>query len=464
MATFLLTSDNFVSKLKQMIIPAILYVLFASCTKQDVREDNAQLLVANADKVKAANSLGLVSGGLVDNTATLQSLINSKSANPLSATGTYLTSQLTVHSYDTIVMQGGFRMLLNPSVTQQPLIYFPSGTHDVYIKGGILDANWQKNLLGSQLECIKMEEGCYNITIENVTANNAKDYGAIQIKGSSSKLCRNIKLINIKSTSTGRTAIECRGVEKLVIDHPNIQHWGQQNSSSPAIQFQSVASHNVQVLSPVTNGYEATQFAIESAAANVDSVYIANGNFTDNTNKGNNGISGYYTNAKFYYNTMTGGVGSQRSGYEIFGGNNTLDHPVVKNGIIAISTGSVTNKNADNIKILYPDVTSTAANNSTLDLGSWNGLILSNVTVTGGKLDTRGSSGNSSAFTFGYYGGLGIVQNATLNNTQLYSCTSAIRIQAANGSKNLVCNQVGFMQQTQQVSDITHNVNYTINP
>ena len=439
-------------------------LIFVSCSqKQDFIDDNAQLISDKAS-AKAGNSLGLISGGEVDNTSLLQSLIDTKATNPISATGTYLTGQLTVHSYDTIVMKGGFRMLLNPLVTQNPVLYFPSGTHDVYIKGGILDANWQNNLLGSQLECIKMDEGCYNITIDGVTVNNAKDYGAIQIKGTSSKLCKNIRLLNIKSKQTGRTVIECRGVDNIVIDHPNLHHWGQQNASSPAIQFQSVASHNVQILSPETDGYEGTQFAIESAAANVDSIYVSNGNFTDNTNAGNNGISGYYTNANFYYNTMTGGIGSQRSGYEIFGGNNVLDHPVVENGIIALSTGSVTNKNADNVKVLYPDVTSKLTNNSTLDLGSWNGLVLSNVTITGGKLNTTGSSGNSSAFTFGYYGGLGIVQNVTMTGTELWSCTSAIRIQAADGSKNLVCNQVGFMQQTAQVSDITKNVSYTINP
>ncbi len=461
----LLCKEKKIVKATFMIVPVLIGLLLTSCSqKQDFYDDNSQLLTAQATQNKAHNSLGLIPGGTTDNTSLLQSLIDGKSTNPLVATGTYLTGQLTVHSYDTIIMTGSFRMLLNPVATLQALLYFPSGTHDVLIQGGVLDANQAANLTGSQLECIKMDQGCYNITINNVTVNNAKDYGAIQIKGATGALCRNIRLTNIKSTATGRTAIECRGVDNIVIDHPNLQHWGQQNSSSPAIQFQSVASHNVQVLSPVTNGYEATQFAIESAAANVDSVYVSNGNFTDNTNKGNNGISGYFTNAKFYYNTMTGGVGSQRSGYELFGSNNTVDHPVVKNGIIAISTGSVTNQNASNVNILYPDVTSTAANNSTLDLGSCNNLVLSNVIITGGKLNTAGSSGNSSAFTFGYYGGLGIVQNVTMNSTQLYSCTSAVRIQAANGSKNLVMNGVGFMQQTQQVSNITNNVNYTINP
>ena len=460
-----MTVSNPVSKMKSMAILVFASFFVVSCSqKQDFMDDNPQLLTEKTSSKKAGNSLGLVSGGIVDNTSLLQSLIDTKATNPLSATGTYLTGQLTVHSYDTIVMQGGFRMLLNPAVTQKPVLYFPSGTHDVYIKGGVLDANWQNNLLGSQLECIKMDEGCYNITIDGVTVNNAKDYGAIQIKGTSSKTCKNINLLNIKSKQTGRTVIECRGVENVVIDQPNLQHWGQQNASSPAIQFQSVDSKNIQILSPSTSGFEGTQFAIESAAANVDNITISNGSFTDNTNAGNNGISGYYTNAKFSYNTMTGGVGSQRSGYEIFGSNNMLDHPVVKNGIIAISTGSVTNKNASNISILYPDVTSTAANNSTLDLGSWGSLVLSNVTVTGGKLNTAGSSGNSSAFTFGYYGCLGTVQNVTMTGTQLWSCTSAVRIQAANGSKNLVMNQVGFMQQTAQVSDITKNVNYTINP
>jgi hypothetical protein len=361
-------------------------------------------------------------------------------------------------------MPSSFKLLLNPTVTMQSIFYLPSGTHDVYIQGGVLDANWLSNLTGSQLECIKVDQGCYNITINGTTVNNAKDYGAIQIKGANGSLCRNIRLTGIKSSQTGRTAIECRGVDNIVISSPSLQHWGQQNASSPAIQFQSVASHNVQILSPVTQGYEGTQFAIESAAANVDSVYVSKGNFTDNTNAGNNGISGYYTNANFSYCTMTGGVGSQRSGYELFGSNNTVDHPTVKRGIIAISTGSVTNLNASNVKILYPDVASGGTNNSALDLGSYNGLILSNITITGGKLDTRGATGNSSAFTFGYYGGLGIVQNVTMNNTQLYSSTSAVRIQAANGSKNFVMNQVGFMQQTQLVSDVTHNVNYTINP
>ncbi len=445
--------------MKQMTLLLFAYLLFISCsTRQEFIEDTQEMFSATA------KTQGLISGGLTDNTQMLQSLIDSKNANPITVKGTYLTSRLTVHSYDTIVMKGGFRMLLSPVVTMQPVLYLPAGTHDVYIQGGILDANWQNNLTGSQLACIKMDEGCYNITINGVTVNNAKDYGAIQIKGTSGSLCRNIRLTNIKSKQTGRTAIECRGVENMVIDHPNLSHWGQQNANSPAIQFQSVASHNVQIISPVTHGYEATQFAIESAAANVDDISVSNGNFTDHTNAGNNGISGYYTNAKFSYCTMTGGVGSQRSGYEIFGGNNTLDHPVVKRGIIALSTGSVTNKNAGNINILYPDVTSGAANNSALDIGSYNGLILSNVTITGGKLDTRQATGNSSAFTFGYYGGLGIVQNVTMNKTQLYSCTSAVRIQAANGSKNLMMNGVGFMQQTQQISDITHNVNYSINP
>ena len=435
---------------------------FTSCSqKQDFFEDNA-------DNMQVLTSLqqikNLAAGGIVDNTLMLQSLINNKNTNPLAAKGVYLTSQLTVHSYDTIVMQSGCKLLLNPAATMQSIFYFPAGTHDVYIEGGTLDANWQSNTLGSQLECIKINEGCYNITIKGVTVNNAKDYGAIQIKGISGSLCRNIRLINIKSKQTGRTAIECRGVDNMVISNPKLQHWGQQNAASPAIQFQSVPSHNVQILSPVTQGYEASQFAIESAAANVDSMYVYNGSFTDNNNTGNNGISGYYTNAVFSYCSMIGGVGSQRSGYELFGSNNTIDHPTVKRGIIAVSTGSVTNSNATNINILYPDVTSGGTNNSALDLGSNNGLVLSNVTITGGTLDTRNATGNSSAFTFGYYGGLGIVQNVSMNGTKLYSGTSAVRIQAANGSKNLVLNGVGFMQQTQQVSDITHNVNYSINP
>ncbi len=455
----LFVKRNHLFKARHMILILLISLFFTFCNKQDICNDNNKQLLSATEKKKRS-----ISGALIDNTSILQSLINNKSANPITLSGTYLTSQLTVHSNDTIIMQSGFKMLLNPAVTMQPILYFPSGTHDVYIQGGTLDANRASNTSGSQLECIKMDGGCYNITINGVTVNNAKDYGAIQIKGATGSLCRNIKLTNIKSTSTGRTVIECRGVDNIVISNPNLQHWGQQNSASAAIQFQSVASHNVQILSPVTNGYEGTQFAIESAAANVDSVYIANGSFTDNTNAGNNGISGYFTNANFYYCNMTGGVGSQRSGYELFGSNNTVDHPVVKRGIIAISTGSVTAQNASNISILYPTVASGASNNSALALGSFNGLILSNVTITGGTLDTRAATGNSSAFTFGYYGGVGIVQNVTMNNTQLYSGTSAVRIQAANGSKNLVFNQVGFDQQTQIISNITNNVNYVINP
>ena len=455
------TKQNF-AKLKYAASLLLWCAVVTSCSqKQDFINDNA----ANIQQLRAATSLqNLAAGGVVDNTSSLQSLIDGKSTNPIRAKGTFLTRQLTVHSYDTLVMQPGFKLLLNPTVTMQPVLYLPAGTHDVYIEGGVLDANWQANVSGSQLECIKIDEGCYNITINGVTVNNAKDYGAIQMKGISGSLCRNIKLTNIKSRQTGRTAIECRGVENLVISNARLQHWGQQNANSPAIQFQSVASHNVQIKSPVTQGYEGTQFAIESAGANVDNITISNGKFTDNTNAGNNGISGYFTNATFSYCTMTGGVGSQRSGYEIFGSNNTLDHPTVTRGMIAISTGSVTRSNAGNININYPNITTGGANSSALALGSCNGLVLSNVTVTGGILDTRNASGNSSAFTFGYYGGLGIVQNVTMNNTQLYSCTSALRIQAADGSKNLVLNGVGFMQQTQLVSDITHNVNYTINP
>ena len=454
----LFVNRNLVSKTKHMILLFLIYFSFTCCNKQDVYSDTKQPF---SDTERKRHS---ISGSLIDNTVTLQSMIDSKSTNPLAFRSTYLTGQLTVHSYDTIIMQGTFKMILNPAVTMQSLLYFPAGTHDVYIEGGVLDANWQNNGSGSQLECIKMDAGCYNITINGVTVNNAKDYGAIQIKGASNSLCRNIRLTNIKSTQTGRSAIECRGVDNIVISNPNLQHWGQQNANSPAMQFQSVASHNVQIISPLTQGYEGNQFAIESAAANVDSVYVSNASFTDNTNAGNNGISGYFTNANFYYCTMTGGVGSQRSGYELFGSNNTIDHPVVTRGIIAISTGSVTGLNANNINILYPSVASGASNNSALALGSFNGLILSNVTITGGTLDTRAATGNSSAFTFGYYGGVGIVQNVTMTNTKLYSSTSAVRIQAANGSKNLVFNQVGFMQQTQIISNITNNVNYTINP
>ncbi|MDQ2753333.1 MAG: hypothetical protein M3R72_09965 [Bacteroidota bacterium] len=442
-----------------MIFVALIAAMFSSCSqKQDFVDDMRKA------KMTKFKSLILAPDGTTDNTSMLQSLIDNKNTNPLNATGVYLTSQLTVHSYDTIIMQSGLTMLLNPSVTKQAVLYLPSGTHDVYIQSGTIDANQANNSNGSQLECIKMDDGCYNITINGVTVNNAKDYGAIQVKGYTGSLCRNIQLLNIVSNSTGRTAIECRGVDNIVISKPNLQHWGQQNAASAAIQFQSVASHNVQILSPVTNGYEGNQFAIESAAANVDSVYIANGNFIDKTNNGNNGISGYFTNANFYHCNMTGGVGSQRSGYELFGSNLTVDHPVVKRGIIAISTGSVTNKNASNINILYPNVASGASNNSALALGSWNGLVLSNVTITGGTLDTRAATGNSSAFTFGFYGATGIVQNVIMNKTKLYSSTSAVRIQAANGSKNLVFNQVGFMQQTQLVSNITNNVSYVVNP
>ena len=444
-----------------MILAATTISLFSCSKKQDFE---AAYNNKTTQAIAAAQATTLVPGGLIDNTILLQSLIDNENTDPIDATGTYLTSQLVVHSYDTIIMDADFRLLLNPLVSMQSIFYLPSGTHDVYIKGGILDANRQNNLLGSQLECIKMEQGCYNITIDSVTVNNAKDYGAIQIKGISGALCSNIRLRDIISQQTGRTAIECRGVDKMIIRRPRLEHWGQQNPASPAIQFQSVPSHNVRIYGAVTEGYEGSQFAIESAAANVDSVYISNGDFNDHTDAGNNGISGYFTNATFKNCTMTGGAGSQRSGYELFGSNNTIDHPIVTSGIIAISTGSVTNSNASNIKILYPDVSSGGTNNSALDLGSYNGLVLSDVTVVGGKLDTRKATGNSSAFTFGYYGCLGIVQNVTINNTAFYSGTSAVRIQAADGSKDLVMNGVDFMQYTQQVSDITRNVNYTINP
>jgi len=455
---YLFSNLNPISKMKPMIITALACILFTACSsKQDFYEDNQNLF-------KTPGAKRRIGGGLVDNTEELQAYIDNHITKGTKLKGTYLTSQLTIHSYDTILLPSNTAtFLLNPAVTNQAIFYLPSGTHDVYIEGGILDANWQNTAGGSQLECIKMEQGCYNITINGTTVNNAKDYGAIQIKGVDGAKCRNIRLIDIQSEQTGRTAIECRGVENLVIDKPVIRHWGQQYPNSPAIQFQSVASHNVQILKPTTEGYESNQFAIESAAANVDSIYIEKGKFNDNTNAGNNGISGYYTNGQFMSCDMKGGVGSQRSGYELFGSNNTIDHPKVSAGIIAISTGSVTGKNASNIHIISPDVTSTGSNNSALDLGSFNGLILSDVTIEGGKLDTRSATGNSSAFTFGYYGGLGIVQNVVMNDTHLYSSTSAVRIQAADGSKNLTLNQVGFMEQTQEVSDITHNVNYTIN-
>src|SRR5579875_2957844 len=120
-----------ITKTKYMIVVALMAVLLGSCSQKQDFVDEMQTA-----KAASLKSLTLVAGGTTDNTALLQSMIDNRNTKPLNATGTYLTSQLTVHSYDTIIMQNGLTLLLNPAVTQQPILYLPSGTHDVFIQGG----------------------------------------------------------------------------------------------------------------------------------------------------------------------------------------------------------------------------------------------------------------------------------------------------------------------------------------
>src|SRR3954453_19701488 len=138
-------------KNKLVIISAVIGLLTACNKKQDL---DALFENKTTKSSAMAQATGLIPGGLIDNTLMLQSFLDENNRNILNIEGTYLTSQLTVHSYDTIIMGSDFKLQLNPLVTMQPILYFPAGTHDVYIKGGVLDANWQNNVFGSQLECI----------------------------------------------------------------------------------------------------------------------------------------------------------------------------------------------------------------------------------------------------------------------------------------------------------------------
>ncbi len=412
-------------------------------------------------------SYAQVGDGITDNRSVLQTMINDAATTHTTLKlpeGRFLISDyLETPSNCSIEGAGRKTVLLLSSGTgsNRSVLRAFSVKSNITIKNLTLNANGAGNT-GSNIVAYAVADRVVNLTLENVCFKDAKDYGALQIKGTETGYCSNINITNCRFPYTGRTAIELRGCQNVNITNPYITRWGEQNPASAAVQLQSQQCSNVVITGGTFKNTAGTQFAIESAAANVSNATISNNIFYDSAGLGGNGISGYFTNSTFGFNQHIGGNGNQRSGYELFGSNNIIDHPVVKAGLIAVSAGSVTNVNTNNVQILYPEVTTKGSNSSGILIGAWTGLITSNVTIVGGTVDTRAANGNSSAFTVGCYGIPGIVQNITMKETKLYSSTSAVRIQALPGSKDLLLENVQFMQDTQDINDVTGTMNYTI--
>ena len=256
-------------------------------------------------------------------------------------------------------------------------------------------------------------------------------------------------------------ALELRGVKHVEIANCFFTNWAAANKNAPAIQLQSQKCYNINVHN---NRFENTcgvQFAIESAGTkgfgNVVKANISHNRFIDAANKGGNGISGYFTQSVFSYNKHEGGNGSQRSGYEIFGSDNTLSHNLIEAGLIAVSAGTVTNVNTRNVVIEDNRIATKGVNSSGILIGAWTGLITSNVTISHNIIDTRLATGNSSPVTIGFYGQPGIIDSIKIVDNQLFtnSHSKPIRIQAADKSGVIITS--GNVYSGVLINDVSHN-------
>ncbi|WP_207533287.1 glycosyl hydrolase family 28-related protein [Desertivirga arenae] len=385
------------------------------------------------------NASGLRGDGLTDNRAQLQSLINSyasrNQALVLPAGKFVISNEIILPSNISIEGAGDATeiILSNGSGSNRRVFRIPTRMSNIKIRNLKLNANFASNT-GANLVSFYVTDNTRNVSAENVTFSGGRDGGVVQAKGLNAYPIVNLSLVNCRFTDGGRTSLEVRGTKDAVVANCHFTRWGLVTPASPSLQLQSQDNINIRISGNTFENTHGKQFAIESAAAYVVNAKISDNKINDAPGLGGNGISGYYRGTVFSGNVMNGGNGNHRSGYEVFGSNNTITGNTINAGCVAISpgftedgTGVVISNNV--IKTKNPNVGGIQ-----LGGGKFN---LNNIKILKNTIDTRASSGNSSAIVLGTYNATRAVSEITIEGNTIYTNAHCIRVQASAGSRNV---------------------------
>ncbi|WP_207420772.1 glycosyl hydrolase family 28-related protein [Desertivirga brevis] len=392
-----------------------------------------------APSTSAPNASGLKGDGVTDNRNQLQSLVNSyasrNQALVLPAGRFVISNEIILPSNLTIEGAGGATEIILSAGggSNRKVFRIPTRMSNIKIKNLTLNANFAANT-GAHLVSFYVTDNTRNVSAENVTFSGGRDGGVVQAKGLNAYPIVNLSFVNCRFTDGGRTSLELRGTKDAVVSNCDFTRWGLVNPNSPSLQLQSQENFNTRIIGNTFENTHGKQFAIECAAAYVTNSKIADNKLNDPKGLGGNGISGYYKGTVFSGNVMNGGNGNHRSGYEVFGSNNTITGNTIHAGCIAISpgftedgTGVVISNNV--IKTKNPNVGGVQ-----LGGGKYN---LNNIRIVKNTIDTRASSGNSSAIVLGTYNATRAVSDITIEENTIYTNAHCIRVQASPGSRNV---------------------------
>lgn len=369
----------------------------------------------------------------------LQNLINAAASKKQQLTlpaGKYVISDELLLPSNANVCGTGDRTIISltsGNKTGRNVMRIVTRTNDVKLTHLTLDANQAANT-GADLASLVVTDNINNLNFEYVTFLGGRDRGSVQIKGLNAYQVKNVTFYQCAFKEAGRTSLELRGTDKVLVKNCYFKNWGSQNPNSAAIQLQSQDNNNVQIIDNKFNNTFGKQFAIECAAAYVNDGVIADNDLLDPNNLGGNGISGYFKRTRITRNVLSGGNGNQRSGLEIFGQSNTVDYNEIEAGCIAISPGI--NEPGLSIVIDHNKVKTRGANVGGIQIGA-GCCPISGVTVSNNVIDTRLSSGNSSGVVVGTYGRSQIVSNITVEANTIYTNAHSIRLQSLPGSKDI---------------------------
>ena len=431
----------------KMLLMRIVCLFLFLCVFQ-CKAQNTSLLVAN-DSTKA-----------VSNKAVLLSLLSNKMVK-LPAGKIYLDGNIELPSGATLIgNKDSTELVMSGGTENKNFFYIGAVKTNITITGVTINANIAANK-GATIIALAVADRVSHLTIQNSSFLGSRTYGCIQIKGTESGFSDSVSFVNCRFLQAGSAAIELRGVRHVNISQCYFTNWAMLYKDAPAVQLQSQKCYDINIHDNRFQNTGGVQFAIESAGTkgfgNVIGANISHNKFNDPNNLGGNGISGYFTQSVFSFNDHTGGNGNQRSGYEIFGSDNKISHNLIEAGLIAVSAGTVTNANTDNVMIEYNRITTKGANSSGVLIGAWTNLKTTNVTIADNIINTKAATGNSSPITIGFYGQPGVVDKIKIIRNTLYSNNESkpLRIQAADKSGTIVTS--GNTYSGTFINDVTHN-------
>lgn len=361
--------------------------------------------------------------------------------------------------------------------TDRQLFLLPDTKGDCKISHLTIDANYAGNP-----NCTTMGWQCgsdsFNLSFKKVRFTGGAGVRAVlRFYALPGQYTERVRIEDCEFIDNERTCIEMRGLKDCIIKDSYFTSWGVGNVNSPAIQLQSTSNFDIKILHNTFDNTVGVQFAIESTTAWMYSVVIDGNTMNDPYNLGGNGISGYFQDSIFTNNVMSGGLGNQRSGLEIFGSNHLIANNTVTRGACAITSGNSlqgSSRVQGNIRFINNSVKTGIDNCAALFISGVGNDPETNITcigilVHGNILDARDGGGNNSpAVCVGRYGAIGTaVEDITVTDNKMYtnSTSGNVRFEALVGNKIII--QDNYMLEGNNplvyITDTFTNVTFSAN-